>query len=110
MPTRDERRVNRKHVLEALKSETGGSGGSDETAQRVAAYCKDPIDADTVEFGYVGGLTLKRYYIGEGKPNGVERRSLWTEIMSRMDKKAADPGGWDGETDVKSLQMIAENA
>ena len=32
------------------------------------------------------------------------------EIMKRMEKKASDPGGWDGDSGVKDLHMIAENA
>ena len=109
MLTRDERRMNRKHVLDALKKETGSSGG-DAAAQRVDAYRKKPLEADTVEFGYVGGLTLTRFYIDPSKPNGVERRSLWTEIMKRMQRKAKDPGGWDGSADVKMLQALAEES
>ena len=37
MPTREERRKNRKHVLDALHDETGSSGG-DAAAERVDRY------------------------------------------------------------------------
>jgi hypothetical protein len=109
LTARERARINRKHVLEALQSETGSSGG-DVAAERVKAYCRDPLGADTVEFGYVGGLTLRRFYIDPTKPNGVERRSLWTEIKKRMAITAADPGGWDGTSEVMMLQAIAEEA
>lgn len=106
--TKDQRRMNRKHVLDALKQETGSSGG-DAAAARVDAYRKDPLGANTVEFGYVGGLTLNRFYIDPTKPNGSERRSLWMNVVRRMGKPtAADPGGWGGSSDVKKLQAIAE--
>lgn len=106
--TRAERRMNRKHVLDALKQETGSSGG-DAAAARVDAYRHDPIGASTTEFGYVGGLTLRRFYIDPTKPNSNERRSLWMNIVQRMGKPtAADPSGWDGTSDVKKLQAIVE--
>lgn len=109
-PTRDERRVNRKHVLDALYSETGSFGG-DAAAARVKAYCADPIGASTTEFGYVGALSLRRFYIDDSKPNGVERRSLWQELVTRMNRPSAkDPGGWDGTTLVMTVQAIAEEA
>lgn len=102
--------MNRKHVLDALRSETGSSGG-DAAAQRVDAYRSDPIGASTTEFGYVGGLVLTRFYIDPSKPNKSERRSLWQNITQRMKKQGtADPGGWDGTADVKRLQAIAEEA
>lgn len=108
--TREERRMNRKHVLDALKQETGSSGG-DAAAARVDAYRNDPIGATTTEFGYVGGLILQRFYIDPTKPNNSERRSLWINIVKRMKKPTAtDPGGWDGSSDVKKLQAIAEEA
>jgi len=108
--TRDDRRRNRKHVLDALKQETGSSGGS-AAAERVDAYRADPLGASTVEFGFVGALTLQRFYIDPDKPNKSERRSLWTNIVERLDKPdATDPGGWDGTTNVAQLQAIAEEA
>jgi hypothetical protein len=108
--TKDQRRMNRKHVIDALKQETGSSGG-DAAATRVDAYRNDPLGATTVEFAYVGGLTLNRFYIDPTKPNKSERRSLWMNIMKRMGKpNAVDPGGWDGSSDVKKLQAIAEEA
>jgi hypothetical protein len=108
--TRDDRRRNRKHVLDALKDETGSSGGS-AAAARVDAYRADPLGASTVEFGYVGALTLQRFYIDPSKPNSSERRSLWMSIVGKMSKPAAaDPGGWDGTTNVAQLQAIAEEA
>ncbi len=108
--TRDQRRMNRKCVLDALKQETGSSGG-DTAAARVDAYRDDPIGASTTEFGYVGGLKLRRFYIDPTKPNNNERRSLWTNVVQCMGKPDAnDPGGWDGSSDVKKLQAIAEAA
>jgi hypothetical protein len=109
-PTRDERRVNRKHVLESLLSETGSAGG-DAAADRVRAYCKDPVGASTIEFGFVGGLTLTRFYVDPSKPNKSEARSLWQEMTKRLAKPgAADPGGWDGSSAVKMLHAIVEEA
>jgi hypothetical protein len=109
LTARERARVNRKHILEALHSETGSWGG-EIAAERVKAYCRNPVGADTVEFGYVGALTLRRFYIDPAKPNGVERRSLWTEIKKRMEITAADPGGWDGASEVMMLQATAEEA
>jgi hypothetical protein len=99
--------VNRKHVLDALRSETGVDDG-EIAAPRIRAYCADPLNASTIEFGYVGGLELRRWYIDPSKPNKNERRSLWQEIMRRMNKQGSDPGGWDGATTVGQLQAIAE--
>jgi hypothetical protein len=108
--TRDDRRKNRKHVLDALVDETGSFGG-DAAAARVKAYRADPTGASTTEFSYVGALTLRRFYIDESKPNAVERRSLWQNLTTRMGKSGAkDPGGWDGTTLVMTLQAIAEEA
>ncbi|KPK40353.1 MAG: hypothetical protein AMJ69_02680 [Gammaproteobacteria bacterium SG8_47] len=108
--TRSERRVNRKHVLDALHQETGSNGG-DAAAARVEAFRADPIGAPTTEFAYVGALTLTRFYVDPSKPNANERRSLWMNITQRMQKPGTtDPGGWDGTTDVKQLQALAENA
>jgi len=108
--TREERRINRGHVLDALNSETGSNGG-DIAEARVKAYRKDPKGASTTEFGYVGGLALQRWFIDPSKPKAVERRSLWQNIMTRMKKLGTkDPGGWDGQTAVLALQQIAEEA
>ena len=108
--TREERRMNRRHLLDALKSETGSSGG-EPAAKRVDAYRKDPLGSTTTEFGYVGGLRLTRFYVDPAKPNAGERGSLWQSLMGRMGKHGtSDPGGWDGSSDVKKLQVIAEEA
>lgn len=108
--TRAERRQNRKLVLDALVDETGSSGG-DAAAARVGAFRTDPIGASTTEFGYVGALSLRRFYVDDGKPNGVERRSLWQNLVTRMNRPdVRDPGGWDGSTLVMTLQAIAEEA
>lgn len=107
--TRDERRINRKHVLDALKSETGVDDGST-AAPRIVAFRKDPVGASTEEFAFCGALTLQRWYIDPSKPNQSERRSLWQEIMGRLGKSAPMPGGWDGDTNVSQLQAIAEEA
>ncbi len=108
--TKQQRRINRKHVLDALKAETGSSGG-DAAAARVQAYVREPVGASTVEFAYVGGLILRRFYIDPEKPNSSERRSLWQSIVTRLGKpEAVDPGGWDGTSTVGTLQAIAEEA
>lgn len=105
-----ERRVNRRHVLEALNRETGSWGG-DKAEARVRAYCADPLGASTTEFGYVGGLRLVRFYIDDSKPNNSERASLWLEASKRMERLGIkDPGGWDGKSDAKKLQAILEEA
>jgi hypothetical protein len=103
------RRVNRKHVLEALHDETGGWGG-DAAKDRVKDYCEDPESAERTEFAYVGALTLQRFYIDPAKPNSAERSFLWKNIMDRLEKEARDPGGWDKDTNVSQLQAIAEEA
>ncbi|MFN0180531.1 MAG: hypothetical protein ACKVZ0_17155 [Gemmatimonadales bacterium] len=108
--TREDRRVNRKHVLVALNKETGSFGG-DAAASRVKAFIADPTGASTVEFAYVGGLTLRRFYIDESKPNSAERQSLWQEVTHQLGRDGvANPGKWDGSTQVKTLQAIAEEA
>lgn len=108
--TRDERRINRKRVLQALQSETGSSGG-DVAEQRVKDFIEDPVDAPTEEFAYVGALTLRRFYIDPTKPNTSERRSLWQELLKRFDNGSAmDPGGWASDTNVAQLQAIVEQA
>jgi hypothetical protein len=107
--TKDERRMNRKHVLDALKSETGVDDG-ETAAPRIRAYRDDPKGASTVEFAFCGALTLSRWYIDPKKPNGSERRGLWQSIMKRMKKDAEDPGKWNGTTNVSQLQQIAEEA
>lgn len=108
--SKEERRNNRKHVLEALKNQTGSSGG-DVAAPRVQAYINDPVGATTVEFGYVGGLTLRRFYVAADQPDDNRRAALWEDLVGRMGKPdAKDPGGWDGKSDVKMLQAIAEEA
>jgi hypothetical protein len=108
--TREQRRINRKHVLVALKQETGSSGG-DVAAARVQAYVRDPGGASTVAFAYVGGLILRRFYIDPEKPNDSEGRSLWQNVVTRMGKPdAVDPGGWDGTTTTGMLQAMAEGA
>lgn len=108
--TREDRRKNRKLVLDALKEETGSSGGT-AAAARVDAYCNNPIGASTIEFGFVGGLILQRFYIDPAKPNQSERRSLWSNIAKKMGKPTAiDLGGWDASSDVKKLQAIVEEA
>lgn len=107
--TKEERRTNRKIVLDALRSETGVDDG-ETAAPRIRAYRDDPQGASTEEFAFCGALTLRRWYIAPGKPNKSERRGLWQSIMKRMDKEAKDPGGWGGDTDVEQLQSIAEEA
>jgi pimeloyl-ACP methyl ester carboxylesterase len=54
--------MNHKHVLNALKQETGSSGG-DAVAERVDAYRDYPIGASTIEFDCVRGL--KRNIMGK---------------------------------------------
>lgn len=104
----EQRRINRKLVLDALKEETGSSGG-DAAAKRVDAYRKNPTGADTTEFGYVGALTLRRFYVAPDKPNATERRALWATLTKKMGKPGIKyPGGWDGTIDVKTLQMLVE--
>lgn len=108
--TKKQRRMNRKHVLIALKEETGSLGGT-AAAENVDAYCADPDRANTKTFAYVGGLTLNKFYIDPAKPNASERRSLWMNVVGKMGKTGTiDPGNWDGSADVKKLQAILEGA
>jgi len=103
------RRRNRAEVLKALHDETGGWGG-DAAEARAKNYCKDPGGAATMEFAYVGALTLRRFYIDPDKPNGVEQAGLWKNIQQRLSKDGANPGGWDDGTNVSQLQIMAEEA
>jgi hypothetical protein len=70
--TRGQCRENRKSVLEALHEETGSFGG-DAAAPRVQAYIANATGTTTVEFGYVGGLTLSRFYVD---PTNTNQRLL----------------------------------
>lgn len=107
MPSRDERRNNRARILKALHDETGSYGGG-QAENRVRAYINNPVGATTQEFGYVGGLSLKRFYIDPSKPNASERRSLWQNISNRIESVGRDPGGWSESTRVLILQAIVE--
>jgi len=108
--SREDRRKHRACILEALQSETGSSGG-DAAAKRVKAYIADPVNAAPEEFSFCGALILTRFYVDPQKPNTAEKRSLWKEMLTRIDKgSASDPGGWDGETSVSQLQLIVEQA
>jgi hypothetical protein len=105
--TREQRRNNRKLVLQALRSETGSFGGS-AAEQRVKDFIADPQEAPTEVFSFAGALILTRFFVDPEKPNASERRSLWQELMRRFEGSASDPGGWDGETNVGQLQAIVE--
>jgi len=106
--TKNQKRINRKLVLDALNEETGSSGGDAATA-RVDAYRADPIAAKTVDYAFIGSLSLNRFYIDPTKPNGNERSSLWANLKQKFNKpNAADPGGWGGDTPVMTLQAIME--
>lgn len=107
MSIRDTRRLNRAAILAALHDETGSYGGG-QANQRVPDFIKNPLAASTKEFGYVGGLSLKRFYVAPSKPNKNERRSLWMNIKNRITGVKADPGGWNGSTRVLTLQAIVE--
>jgi hypothetical protein len=106
--TLEQRRLNRKVVLDALKRETGSSGG-DAAAARVDAYRADPVNAPSDEYIYVGALRLTRFYVDPSKPNGAERQGLWTSIRSPMGKSVTPvPRDIDGTMTVRTLQLLAE--
>jgi hypothetical protein len=108
--TKDERRRHRRHVLVALNKETGSHGGGP-AGDRVKAYIRDPERATTVEFAFVGALTLVRFFVDPSKPNQSERRSLWQAILDEFATDSVkDPGGWNGTTNVSQLQAIVEEA
>lgn len=108
MLSREERRRNRKAILEALRSETGSSGG-DAAGPRVRAYCDDPQGAPTTEFFYVGALKLTRFYVDPALPDASQRRALWSLVRKALNLPVGStPGGWDGSTDVSTLQQLAE--
>ena len=108
--TRSQRRINRKHVLAALRDETGSLGG-DSAAPRVQAYLQDPTGASSYDYGFVGGLDLGKFYLDQAKPNVNDRSLLWQRITTSMGKKgAADPGRWARKTKVLTLHAIAEEA
>lgn len=106
--TPEQRRSNRKLVLDALKSETGSSGG-DVAAARVDAFRADPIGAPSAEYVYVGALRLTRFYVDPDKPNASERQGLWQKVRTLLGKS---PGGApkdiDGAMAVRTLQTLAE--
>lgn len=106
--TKEQKRINRKLILDALKEETGSSGG-DVAAARVDAYRADPKAATTIDYSYVGSLKLSRFYIDPTKPNVNERLSLWTKLKQKFNKPTAlDPGGWNSDAAVMNLQAIIE--
>ncbi len=106
--TREDRRTNRKSVLDTLRSETGSSGG-DAAGARVRAYCADPQNASSTEFAYVGALRLVRFYVDPARPDAGQRRTLWAVLRKAMGLPVGTvPEGWDGSTDVSTLQQLAE--
>ena len=106
--TREDRRLNRKAVLEALFRETGSSGG-DVAGARVRAYCADPLAASTRDFAFVGGLTLVRFYVDPARPDTAQRRMLWALVRKGLGLPVGTvPDDWDGRTDVSTLQLLAE--
>lgn len=106
--TPEERRRNRKIVLDALKRETGSSGG-DSAAARVDAFRADPIGAPSEEYIYVGTLRLTRFYVDSTKPNNAERQGLWQSIRGPMGKSVSPvPRDIDGTMPVRTLQLLAE--
>lgn len=106
--TLKQRRLNRKIVLDALKQETGSSGG-DVAAPRVDAYCADPVAADSAEYVYVGALRLSRFYVDPSKPNAAERQGLWHSVRTPMGKSVTPvPAAIDGAMPVRTLQLLAE--
>ncbi len=106
--TPEQRRENRKLVLQALQSETGSSGG-DLAAPRVQAFVADPQAASTDDYVYVGALRLTRFYVDPSKPNASERRSLWQAVRTRMGRPTGNaPADIDGNTPVRTLQVLAE--
>ena len=108
--TREDRRTNRKRILQALQSETGSLGGS-AAEERVEEFIANPIESSPADFMFVGALTLKRFFIDSTKPNASERRSLWQEMLTRLGQgRANDPGKWGGGTNVSQLQAIIEEA
>jgi hypothetical protein len=106
--TLKQRRDNRALVLQALKQETGSSGG-DAAKDRVKAYCDDPNGAASKDHVFVGALRLVRFYVDSAKPNNSERRGLWQEVRTRMGKPvSATPASINGTTTVAMLQLLAE--
>lgn len=106
--TLEQRRENRRIVLEALRRETGSQGG-DLAAPRVRAFVADPQNAATEEYVYVGALRLSRFYVDPSKPNSSERGGLWQSVRTAMGKAVGPvPTDVDGTTPVRSLQVLAE--
>lgn len=101
-------RMNCKHVLDALFSETGANGG-DAAAPRVLMFRESPTSASNETFAFVSMLKLRRWYVAQEKPNKTERDSLWLNVRRRMGLNAATPNpeGWDGSSEVSALQDIA---
>jgi len=101
----------RRHVrdtLVALNRETGNNGGG-EAAADVIAFVGDPGEASPELFFRVNALRVKRWFVGQGKPNQVEQDALWTSVRRQMKKgDTANPGGWNGESTVLELGNIAD--
>lgn len=107
-PALAQRRLNRKHVLDALNRETGSNGG-DHAAPRVIAYRDDPEGAGREHFTFVGALPLVNWYVDPARPTAAEARSLWHEVRKRMAKPVGTPpAGIDSTTSVVGLQTLAE--
>lgn len=104
------RRMNCKHVLDALNDETHSNGG-DAAAADVIRFRNDPGGADGQTFGRVSSLPLIRWYIDPTKPDANQRDRLWTNVTRRIGRPGvANPGGFGAQTPVVTLQEIAEEA
>jgi hypothetical protein len=105
-----QRRISRKHVLDALHQETGSNGG-DHAAPRVTAFRADPNGAGREHFTFCGALPLVRWYVDPARPTAGQARSLWQEVRKRLGKAVGTaPAGIDGDMAVVGLQTLAEQA
>lgn len=102
-------RLATKYVLQCLHSETGSYGGGAKT--RVKKFIDDPYGADSIEFGYVSGLNLSRFYVDPSKPNAAEIQGLWSCLKSKFDKREAPmPASINAKTTVRSLRNMINEA
>lgn len=99
-----------KLTLDALNAETGSNAGGNAEAD-VMRFRADPGGANLELFGRVSSLGIRRWYASvPEKPNAVERGNLWITVRRKMDKNSdvANPGGWDGSSEVIELANIAD--
>lgn len=102
-------RLATQYTLECLHAETGSFGAGADA--RVKKFIEDPQAADAIEFGYVSGLSLSRFYIDPNKPNNTEEQSLWCVLQHKFGKPTAVlPISITSKTSVRTLRNLINEA